>query len=189
MHGRPLNNGSFQNMLKKLKQYFKKLNLTKRKLISFSISVLIAAPLFFLSEYYGEQFTTVMWVLLGIILTILVAIMAAVAGFMVIKSLIGIAAGLSLLIFIAQSYCDVPVRDVSSDGAMASLFVAVSIYLIVSFGRILLKILNNYYKRVEDEVWSWKKILAVALILFFVGFFVWEIYLVMKPIVLDLCVF
>tara|TARA_B100000745_G_scaffold264490_1_gene189202 strand:- start:1071 stop:1601 length:531 start_codon:yes stop_codon:yes gene_type:complete len=176
-------------MLRKLKQYFQKLNLTKRKLISFGISVLIAAPMFFLSEYYGEQFNQVMWVLLGIILTILVAMVAAIAGYAVVKSLIGIAAGLSLLIFIAQSYCDTSIRDVSGDGALASLFVMVSIYLIVAFGKILLEILSSYYKRVENEVWSWEKVVTVALFLFFVGFFVWEIYLVMKPIVLDLCVF
>src|SRR5689334_11222581 len=58
------------------------------------------------------------WIVFGFMLTVLMAIMAVMAGMAVIQSLFVVAAELSLLIFLTQAYCAAPGRLPQNNAAL-----------------------------------------------------------------------
>ena len=113
-----------------------------------------------------------------------------IVGFSVMKALVHISAGLSLMIFLAQSYCDVPTHTASGDGALKFLLVISLIYLIFDFFEIFWKGISNYtdtFKTIKKE-YFWK-VLLVIFCLTIIFTFLWSIYQVMSPIILDLCIY
>jgi hypothetical protein len=162
---------------------------------SFSTTLSIAgAAAIAIAAFVGAYFSSVTylgfaWIIIGALLTIAISIMAIFAGFVVVKSLFLIAAELSLLIFLAQSYCAAPLRNPASDDALRSLIFLGLIYVVVAFLQSLYTTLSERYKKMASSAWSFRRIIAAVLFLIFTVIFLWEIYLVMQPIVLGLCVY
>lgn len=177
------------NPIKELKQLKKNLTPNRENLKPFLVSATIAA-LFLIGYYYlGNHFGIVMMYITLILLVLMVALIGLVAEFMVLKSLFFVAAELSLLIFLAQSYCDVQGRTIPGDQALKNLLVFGLVYIGFTFCRSLYKALHEHYKVMKDDPWSKEKIGTITLFLIFTGMFIWQIYLIMNPIVLDLCVY
>jgi len=131
------------------------------------------------------------WIFVGALLTILFSALALMAGFAVIQALFLVAAELSLLIFLAQSFCAVPAsaRAAANDEALKILLAVGLIYILVSFSRSLYELLKDRYKKIENRGWSVRTILFLVAFVAFTLIFVWEIYLVVWPIVAGLCVY
>ena len=123
-----------------------------------------------------------------IVFAVFLTVVMIIAGVAVIKALFHVAAGLSLLIFLAQAYCDVP-HIASSDAALQGLIVLGLGYIGYDFLRILYKALDDYLKTIQTMEGTWEKWATVIIMLLFVCMFVWMIYQVVNPIVLDLCVY
>lgn len=151
--------------------------------------VVISTALLMGYHFLGSHLTIALWIVTAILLAVLLLIIIAVAGFIVLKALVLVATELSLLIFLAQSYCDVPNRSASSGEALKSLLAVGLVYVVISFIFSLHKVLKEDFKGIKDEKWSKDKIAIVVLALVFAGLFIWEIYLVVRPIVQNLCVF
>jgi len=164
--------------------------LSKRKdIVPLIISICITIVLFTSYYFWGNYVVEVMGITTVIALAVLILFIMLIAGFAVLKSLFIFAAELSLLIFLAQSFCSVTQRSAVSNEAMQNLLVAGILYIIFMFLRSLWKTLKEYYKKVENEKWSIEKIVVVSLFLTFIVWFLWEIYLVVNPIILNLCVY
>ena len=174
---------------KKFNELVKKLALKKESVRPLITSAVITLFFFLGFHFFGNHFAEAMWIVNAILLGFLLLIIMFFAGFTVLKSLAAVGAELSLLVFLAQSYCDVPNRSISSNEALKSLLVFSLIYIIFAFGRSLYGALQENYKTVEKERWSKEKIGAVTIFLIFTILFIWEIYLVMSPIILNLCVY
>lgn len=176
-----------------LKELLASVGLKKGNIARFATA--LAVPItFFLGIYlFGNYFLEGIWIAngiaLGIALGILLLLAAIIAGYTVIKSLFFVAAELSLLIFLALSYCDVPSRAVASDAALRNLLVLGFVYIGATFVWSLYRISKENYKKVENERWSIKKMVTVALFLVLAGSYVWEVYLVVNPIILNLCIY
>jgi len=140
------------------------------------------------SVFFGSNFLEVTWIIDGTLLAVLILILALTAGFVVLKSLFLVAAELSLLIFLAQSYCSAPQRSAASNSALKSLLAVGFLYIVFSFAHSLYKALKENYQMVKREKLSIEKISSVFFYPMFIGLFVWEIYLVMQPIILALCI-
>jgi len=130
-----------------------------------------------------------LWIVLGILLTILMAIVAVIAGMAVIKALFVVAAELSLLIFLAQAYCGVPIRMPQNDAALKSLFTVGILYIGFIFLQSLWEILKGHYNRVHGEGFRFERVVTTLAYVVFVGLFLWQLYLVVSPIVINLCVY
>lgn len=165
------------------------MNTKKKEITSLLISVVIAMLFFAAVHFFGTHFENVMWIFMGILLAILLIIMVVVAGFTVLKCLFLVAAELSLLIFLAQSYCAVPKHSPAGDNALQVLMIIGLLYIAAEFFRSLYTVVQENYKIVENDKWSWGKIFTVALYILFVSIFIVDTYQIMKPIVLDTCVF
>jgi len=161
----------------------------KKNIISFAISTAIASVFYFGYHFFGNHFTSSVWNITGILLVILILIIMMMAGFVVMKSLFFVAAELSLLIFLAQSYCSVTGRSASGDNALKSLLIVGFAYVIVNAGRSLLKTLNEKYQLVKKDRLSKEQIFVVALFLIFISIFISQVYSVVNPIIVGLCVY
>jgi hypothetical protein len=164
--------------------------LPKRKDIV-PLIISIGITIVFLVSYYfwGSRVIETMGIAVAIAWFALILLIMVIAGFTVLKTLFLFAAELSLLIFLAQSFCSVTQRSIASNEAMQNLLIVGILYIIFMFFRSLWKTLKDYYKKVENEKWSIEKIFTVSLFLIFSGWFLWEIYLVISPIIRNLCIY
>lgn len=111
------------------------------------------------------------------------------AGIGVMKELFFVSAEISLLIFIAQSYCDVSIRTSSGNDALKSIMILGSVYILYRFFDDLYKTLKKNLADVPKKFVSWEKVLIYIFYAFFTIVFVYAPYLVVYLTVMDLCVY
>ncbi len=161
----------------------------KKKLILYTISIIVTAAFFVDSILLHGYFLRVSWIVSVIMISILLSAIMAMAGYHVLKIFFLSAAELSLLIFLAQVYCSVSRRSPTNDAALQILLTMGFLYITISFFRSLYNSLKEYYKKIANEKWSVEKIFAVVSFLSFTAFFIWQIYLALTPIILNFCVY
>ncbi len=125
------------------------------------------------------------------IVVFIIAFMAAwsVAGLMIFRSLFVVSAGLSLLLYLAELFCSTPHRTAIADEALKSLLLFGLLYITGLFfkgvfdelkkGLVLAKKMNN------DK----KPLLAVVIVGLFIGMYLIQLYQVLHPVVMNLCVY
>lgn len=124
-----------------------------------------------------------------LVVTILVlGSVMVVAGFVVVKALFHVATGLSLLIFISQSYCAAQHAS-AGDSALRVLLLVGMAYVAFDFLEILYLGLKEYFEHLRSTEVTWSKILVTLLFLGFAFFFMRMVYLVTDPIIASSCVF
>lgn len=178
-------------MLVKVKNYFNKIKdrLDKKAILSIIISLLILSVLFFAYKVFGDRLNNYIWTFNGIMIIVFVYLIMFIAGFSVMKALFFIAAELSLLIFLAQSYCSLSIKPSGTKEALQSLLIIGLSYIIYNFVKSLIDVCKNRYKIIKnDKSWFFKTI-SISLFIFFAGVFVWQIFLVVNPIISGLCIY
>jgi hypothetical protein len=170
------------------KELIRKLNIEK-KTAPFVLSIVFTLLLFsylFFSHYLLGTLQTLAIILWSFMLLVIMFF----AGFMVTKSFIKIGAGISLIIFLAQSYCKVP-HISSTDDALKTLiiigFFTITYDFLFSLYESSLKLLEIINK--NDKRWPIEKLIIIGLFILFALLFVCIIYQVIKPIILDLCIY
>ncbi|MFA5261940.1 MAG: hypothetical protein WC450_11995 [Candidatus Omnitrophota bacterium] len=145
----------------------------------------------FLGAYHflGSHFAEVMWILNLILWVILLSVIMIFAGFTVLKSLFVVAAELSLLIFLAQSYCNVPNRSAPGNEALNNLLNIGLLYIFLTFCGSLYKTLREYNEKLGKEPIPKAGILAIALFLIFAVLFISQLYQAIYPIISNLCIY
>lgn len=178
-------------MLVKIDNYFNKIKdrLDKKAIISIIISLSILSILFFAYKVFGDRLNNYIWTFNGIMIIVFVYLVMFIAGFSVMKALFFIAAELSLLIFLAQSYCDLSVKPSGTKEALQSLLIIGLSYIIYNFIKSLLEVCKNRYRIIKNDKDRFFKIVSISLFIFFAGVFVWQIFLVVNPIISDLCIY
>ncbi len=130
------------------------------------------------------------WIVLTVLLGLLSIAIGLMAGAVVVKSLFAVAAELSLLIFLTQAFCGAPARHPANNAAMTVLFTIGMLYIAYLFFTTLRDELKGVYRRrLEEHPRTWEKVVTVAAFIAFVLLFVWELYLIVAPIVRGLCVY
>jgi hypothetical protein len=110
------------------------------------------------------------------------------AAHAVMKSLFWVGASLSLMIYLAESYCSLPSNARTGNDALKTLIAIGLIYITVDFFRTLYKEFTTRSKTLKeiDGQTPWFLVVPFAV---FTGLLVWQIYQVMDPIVLNLCIY
>ncbi|HUC31215.1 MAG TPA: hypothetical protein VMR99_00805 [Candidatus Paceibacterota bacterium] len=173
------------------KRWAKRLNLDKKDLIAASLAVAIMAVILIDSNFFHNRILEVLLVFDAIALGFTLLVIAILASFAIMGSLLEVAAGLSLLIFLSQSYCAIPTHTSAGDDALKSLVSVGLLYIAFYFFRSLYTSLRGYLQKLQerDKKRSWEKTTTIVLYIIFIFLFVWEIYLVIKPIVNGLCIY
>lgn len=174
---------------RKIKEIASGVDEIKKTIRLFIIPVLITATFFAGLYFFGNKFTEFIWIINVTLLGIFLLVIMFLAGFVALKSLFFVAAELSLLIFLGQSYCATPSRIVSGNEALKSLLVIGILYILVNFYRSLKNGMKENYKFVENKKPSKEKTIFMALFCIFIILFIQQIYFVVSPIIFDLCIF
>lgn len=161
----------------------------KKKVVILSLFVLFLIVTFIDSKFLHNQLLGVVWIFDVISIGLLLSAILILASFAIMRSLVEVAAGLSLLIFLAQSYCNVPVRSAASNNALKGLLGVGIIYLSWYFLKTLYKVLADNYKKFDDKEWPREKTLFIVLFSIFTISLIYDIYQVVQPVILNLCVY
>jgi hypothetical protein len=138
----------------------------------------------------STAFAGLVWIILTILLALLSIAIGLMAGAVVVKSLFAVAAELSLLIFLTQAFCGAPTRHPANNAAMTVLFTIGMLYIAYLFFVTLKDELKGVYdRRLAEHPHTWEKVVTIAAFIAFVLLFVWELYLIVAPIVRGLCVY
>jgi len=162
--------------------------ITKEEPRSLVAAVLLTAVVLAGVHFLGNYLTTTMDIILGVLLVIMLSIVMVMAGFTVLKCLFIVAAELSLLIFLGQSYCAVPTRTPAGNSALGGLIIVGLLYIAVEFFRSLYNALKEQYKKIGNEQVKENKF-GIAVYLLFTVVFVTQIYQVVTPIIQNLCIY
>jgi hypothetical protein len=175
-----------KEQIKKIKE---RITPKRRNIIFIILAIAIIISLLGCYFLLGDSFGRSVWVVFTAILGIVLLAIMLMAGLAVLKSLFFVAAELSLLIFLSQSYCDIPNRSIASNGALKNLLAIGLLYITVNFCISLYKELKESYMEVRKGEWSKRKIFNIVLFIIFTIFFMWQIYLIVTPIIFNLCVY
>jgi len=123
------------------------------------------------------------------ITVVLLAIML-VAGFAVYKAIIHASVGFGVIIFMAKTYCDLPVTTPGGTEALTALWSIGLIFILYEFGNKLQEAYRGHTAKLreeKDKPWE-AKVLLVIYVLFIV-MYLYLITQVLTPIALDLCIY
>jgi len=175
--------------MEKIRSLINKANLTREQILALVSFFATIITTFGLAKIFNVSLQSAGPLMLILVLSILFLITWVLAGMIILKSLFLVSGELSLMIFLAQSYCDVKNRTQASDGALISLFGFGLLYIGLLFIRSLYKGLIGGLKTFEkrnDGNKSWPIVILFGLS---IGLFLWQLYEVINPIVHNLCVY
>ena len=164
-------------------------NFTKKYAITFVLFLVLVSLVFIGATYFKDYLAPVGYTILFIELVILAIVAWSLAGHAVMKSLFLVGASLSLIIFLAQSYCEAPNLTQSGNDALKTLITLGFFYITFDFLKSLYQEIitrSKTLKHTNDENGPWLFLVPFA---FFVGVFVWQIVQVLMPILQNLCIY
>ncbi len=162
---------------------------TKKNILSLIIFVVVIIFLIGCYFFLGNNFGETVWIIGITILGIILLFIMLRAGLAVLKSLFFVAAELSLLIFLSQAYCSVSNRTITGDIALKNLLALGLLYIAFNFGLSLYKELRERYVEIRKEHQSKEKLFNIIFFIAFTVFFIWQIYLIVSPIIFNFCVY
>ena len=174
-----------------------KLNLKKEKVVPFTVFLVIVTVVFFVAKFFNLNLLSLGPVVFAIVLSILCLIAWFMAGIAVFRSLVVASVSMSVIIFLAQTYCALPNTTQTGIDALKGLFGFGMIYSAIIFIDSLYKELmgdkNKGSKgslKYLEEIYDGKKPLMILIpYAIFIGLFIWQLYDVLVPIIHNLCIY
>ena len=176
-------------MFTNIKNYLKSREIKKENLIPFIVFLLIMLAVFVSVKVFGLEFAKVAPIPVIILFSILCMIIWGLAGLAVFRSLFVVSASLSLIIFLAQSYCQSPAYLHTADNSLKSLLGFGILYVGFIFFRSLYKELKESLNKFKDANSGKRSWFVVVLFALFVALFLVQLYQVINPILMGLCVY
>lgn len=176
------------SIFKEMKNLLNKLNSKNKNLIPFFVFLGLIAAVFVGASIFGRSFNSGVIVLVTISIFILILFTSTMAILAVFRSLFVVGASLSLIIFLAQSYCALPISARTADDALRDLVGFGLLFVGICFAKSLYKEFFDrltILKKINDGKNPWTIIIFFSL---FIGILAWELYRVIKPIISGLCV-
>lgn len=180
-----------------MKEYLQilKSRVPKEKIPEFLFVLSVVIISFFSANHFNIGFSVSLSVILLILFSILFIATWFMAGIAVFKSVIIASVSLSVVIFLVQTYCELPLTSHTANNELKNLLMfalAYSVYLfIISLYKELFgdkKEQKGTFKLLDEMYGGKKPWLIVTLYAMFIGLFIWQLYQVMKPIFSSFCV-
>ena len=108
-------------------------NFTRKDLVAFIIFTVISATVFIGLTFFKPYFTSAVNVILVVELALLAIVAYSLAAHAVMKSLFWVGASLSLMIYLAESYCSLPPSARTGNDALKTLITIGLIYIAIDF--------------------------------------------------------
>jgi len=166
-----------------------KLGFKRENAVPFVLAVSLAILFLLDKSYFDNQLLFLVWLTIGVAVSVVIAWIFMVAGFTVLRALFLLSAEISLIIFLSQAYCGVQIDASASDDALRTLIFLGVVYIVYEFFKALKKALENRLKNIPEKRWPREKIIVVLLFIIFTVAFLTSIYQVTEPIISNLCVY
>ena len=188
-------------MIKRTKLIIHRLRTDKRFALLFTLYLVTAIGVSFAFTHWEEQIRTFALIFSVLGLTLITLFTWSLAALAVFRSLMVIGAGLSLILFIAQSYCGLDIADRVADDSLRSLIGITVLFIGVTFVARLYRELfgDPNAKREFDKLGALKvfrdankgkdSILLLVLYASFMGLILGQLFQVLYPIFNNLCVY
>jgi len=188
-------------MTDKYKKIAERFKTDKKFALLFVLYLVAVVVTTFAFIYWEQQVSTITFVLFVIALIFLSAFTMLMAIVAIFRSLFVVAAGLSLILFIAQSYCGLAIEDQVSNDALKSL---INMGLVFVGGLFILRLYRELFgdpeaKREFDKIGALQTFRDINkgkhsyLLLFlyasFMGLILGQLFQVLYPIFNNLCVY
>lgn len=182
---------SFNKVKGFIENKFEKLGFGKENILPFLISVGISTTFFLDSKYLHNTLLLILWIIVILLISIMISWIFVNAGLAVIESLFWVGAELSLLIFLADSYCKTGMTSPRGDNALNVIIVISIIFIGYKFYKSLKKSLKEKLDNLnsKEKKWSWEKIVVVGFFVFFAGLFICLLYDLVSPIIKNFCIY
>jgi len=174
---------------RKIKDIAKRFDITRENTITLLVFIVIVITVFVGATFFHQQLSSIVFIIFLIELSLIALATWIMAAHAVMKTLFWVGASLSLIIFLSQSYCDLPNIVRTGDDALKTLLSLGLVYIAFNFLWSLYKeiaSLSKTLKKLNKGKKPWIILLPFAL---FTGIFVWQIYQVVQPIVQNLCIY
>lgn len=174
---------------------------TKRSTLWFLLYLVLILAVATAATYWSDYFGVVTYVLFIIVLLVATLITWLMAALAVFRSLLIVGAGLSLLLYVAQEYCALPIQERLADDSLQSLIGIGIIFMLAIFAFRLYRELfgdqeakNEFHQKGALKVFResnqgkdpWFILLLYAL---FIGLILSQVFQVLYPIFSNLCVY
>lgn len=188
-------------MLDKFRRLSLKIRTDKRFVVPFAIYLGTAVLVSFVFIYWQEKIQTFVPIFLIAGLSVIVLFTWSLAAFAVFRSLMVIGAGLSLILFIAQSYCALDISHRVSNNSLQSLIGMSLIFISITFGVRLYRELfgdldakREFDKRGALQVFrdankGKDSILFLIFYASFMGLILGQLFQVLYPLFSSLCIY
>lgn len=163
------------------------LELKKRENMIPALLAIAVTALAFYDSNLNHELLWVMYGLLAFVWTVLLTVILMYASYVVLKAFFLLSAELSLLIFLAQEYCNTGVH--TGDAALRALVLLAVLYILFEFFRSLGKALREEREKISNKKTPKIGWVVIGLFLLSVIGLLWIIYQVVSPIILGLCAF
>lgn len=188
-------------MLKKITQILNRIKTDRKFAVMFVLYIFTVIITSFAFAYWEKQVSTIFLVFSLIGLALITLFTWSLAALAVFRSLMVIGAGLSLILFIAQSYCALDVSKRLADDSLQSLIGISLVFIGVTFTVRLYRELfgDSTAKREFDKLGALKvfrdankgkdSLLFLVLYASFMGLILGQLFEVLYPIFNNLCVY
>ncbi len=171
-----------------IKKITDRLNIKKKDVLPLVVSLLLVLVIFFTGKIFNFNLLAFTPLLFVVVFSALCIFLWIFAGLAVFKSLAVINASLSLMIFIAQAYCNLPEAARTADASLQSLIGFGLLCIVVAFFKSLYTEMINSLEKFKEINGGKKSYTLIIFFSIFVGLFLLQLYQVIAPILHGLCI-
>ncbi|MBX9906577.1 hypothetical protein K2X96_01610 [Patescibacteria group bacterium] len=175
----------------RFKNLISKLDLRKEKVISLLLTLVLTTLIFLDNNYFDHVLLTSTYFFSMAFLAVLLVAIMLLAGHAVYKSAIHASVGFGVLIFLAQTYCNLETKTPDGIEALNTLWTIGFIFIVYEFFNKLQEAYKAHTKPLRDDIKTkkWEPTLLMVIYSIFILIYISLITKVLTPIVLDLCIY
>ena len=177
--------------MERFKRLISKLDLRKEKVISLVLTLVLTTLIFLDNNYFDHILLTSTYLFsMTFMAVVLVAIML-LAGHAIYKSAIHASVGFGVLIFLAQTYCNLDTKTADGIQALNTLWTIGFIFIVYEFFNKLQEAYKAHTRPLREDLKTKKREPALLMVIYsvFILMYISLITKVLTPIVLDLCIY
>lgn len=177
--------------MKQFKNLISKLDLRKEKIISLALTLGLTVLIFVDNNYFDHVLLTSTYVFSMTFLAVVLVAVMLLAGHAIYKSAIHASVGFGVLIFLAQTYCNLDTKTTDGIEALNTLWTVGFIFIVYEFFNKLQEAYKAHTKPLREDIKTkkWQPTLLMAIYSIFILVYISLITKVLTPIVLDLCIY
>jgi hypothetical protein len=166
-----------------------KLGFNKEKVTPLIFAIIFTTLVFADNNYLNHQLLSSLSIVAIVAIGFVLIVIMIVSGYAIYKAVLHASVGFGVLIFMAQTYCDLQTQTPEGLQALTFLWGMGLIFISYDFITKFQEAFKEHKKRFENAGKSWEYKLTMVAYILFVVFYLACIYQVLTPIISGLCIY